>query len=839
MNHSEESIFNAAIEMPADQRDGFLDDACKGDQKLRERLAALVQAHEKPTQFLDLASSTDGDAPTTDAGIHAAAGSVIDHYKLLQKVGEGGFGVVYMAEQEQPLRRKVALKIIKPGMDTHAVIARFEAERQALAMMDHPNIARVLDGGTTDGRPYFVMELVRGVPITEYCDKNSLLTRQRLELFASVCKAVQHAHQKGIIHRDIKPSNVMVTLHDGQPVVKVIDFGVAKAIHQRLTERTMFTEYGQMIGTPQYMSPEQAEMSGLDVDTRSDIYSLGVLLFELLTGTTPLEARQLREAGYAEMQRMIREEEPPRPSHRLSTTDQDLTIIAKHRRVSPERLHREIKGDLDWIVMKALEKDRSRRYESALTMARDIERSLNDEPVEAGPPTLGYRMKKWSRRNRGKLAVAVATLLLVGILGIWGVSSWFAQRDQITRNSARLSNRLESAAVDVGRAINAPVDDEAAWIAARAGEQRVRDAMSHGPFTDDVRGRALDFLNRFDDAKADRDLAYRVENILISRATHDDLQSWEAMERQFSQLFLDYGIEFKTQSPEEIAESIRNHHSALRLADALELWIATKGQVSSYGGESATEKTMQPWADALYAADPDPLRTEIRKIVHERRPVTSDELESMITGVELQQVAPRTLSWLAIIFMMARDHERSNEIHEYALRYNPDDLMVNFDYALALGNQGRWDLAIRYFMRCTAIRPEVPGVWRSLGEALRENGELEASRKAIEYALELEPDHAATLVALAWTQLLEENYVAAEKTARSAESIIPQDAEAHALIGSALMGQNKPAEALPELEKCAELLGERRPKHLHIDQWIDDCRQMLEPSGQRLESSDD
>ncbi len=829
MNRSEEFIFAAAIELPADQRDRFLDDACAGDEQLRERVAALVQAHEQPTQFLDLPSGS-GDQENTDAGIQVSAGAVIDHYKLLQKIGEGGFGVVYMAEQEQPVRRKVALKIIKPGMDTRAVIARFEAERQALAMMEHPNIARVFDGGATGGRPYFVMELVRGVPITDYCDKNSLPTRQRLELFASVCNAVQHAHQKGIIHRDIKPSNVMVTLHDGQPVVKVIDFGVAKAIHQRLTERTMFTEYGQMIGTPQYMSPEQAEMSGLDVDTRSDIYSLGVLLYELLTGSTPLEARHLRTVGYAEMQRLIREEEPPRPSHRLSTTDQDLTVIAKHRRVSPERLHREIKGDLDWIVMKALEKDRSRRYESALTMARDVERSLNDEPVEAGPPTPGYRMKKWSRRNRGKLVAATVLLVMAGILGTWALSSWTARRVEITNNSNRLSNRLEAAGMDLGRAINAPVDDEAVWVAAAAGEQRVRDAMNQGPLLEEIHERAIDFLTRFHEAREDRNLAYRVENIIINRATHDDLQSWEAMERQFNQLFKDYGVDFATRSPEEIADTIRNHYSALRLADALELWIATKGQVSGYGGAPANEETMQPWADALYAADPDPLRTEIRKIIFERRPVTCDELESMITGVDLQQVEPRTLSWLAITFMMARDPERSNEIHEYALRYNPDDLMVNYDYALALGKQGRWDRAVRYLMRCTAVRPEVAGVWRTLGEALRENGELVESRKAIEYALELDPDHAPTLVALAWTQLLEENYAEAEAIARKAKSIIPQDAEAHALIGSALMGQGKPDEALPELEKCAELLGERRPEHLPIEQWIDDCRQMLESS---------
>lgn len=314
----EEAIFHLARKIPnSDDRAIYLDQICAGDRALRERVEALLDVHEKEQGFL---KSSPAPAPTVEQpSITEGPGQHIGRFKLLQIIGEGGFGVVYLAEQERPVRRRVALKIIKPGMDSQAVIARFEAERQALALMDHPNIARVLDGGVTDsGRPYFVMELVKGVPITEYCDKNVLSTRDRLPLFNTVCQAVQHAHQKGIVHRDLKPSNILVTLHDGQPVVKVIDFGVAKAINQQLTERTLFTAFGQMVGTPQYMSPEQAEMSGLDVDTRSDIYSLGVLLYELLTGTTPLKAERLRTAGYAEMQRIICEEEPPKPSTRLS-----------------------------------------------------------------------------------------------------------------------------------------------------------------------------------------------------------------------------------------------------------------------------------------------------------------------------------------------------------------------------------------------------------------------------------------------------------------------------------------------------------------------------------------
>jgi WD40 repeat protein len=339
-------------------------------------------------------------------------GAVIGPYKLLQQIGEGGMGIVFMAEQTDPVRRKVALKVIKPGMDSRQVIARFEAERQALAMMDHANIARVLDAGATESdRPYFVMELVHGVPITKYCDDKHLTPRQRLELFVPVCQAIQHAHQKGVIHRDIKPSNVMVTLYDGRPVAKVIDFGVAKATEQRLTERTLFTQYGTLVGTFQYMSPEQAEMSALGVDTRSDIYSLGVVLYELLTGNTPLTHKQVTDAAYVEILRMIKEEEPPKPSTRLNDSGAALASISAQRQTEPARLAKLVRGELDWIVVKCLEKDRNRRYETASGLAADLQRYLNDEPVQACPPSAWYRFGKFARRNRRAVATAAAVAL--------------------------------------------------------------------------------------------------------------------------------------------------------------------------------------------------------------------------------------------------------------------------------------------------------------------------------------------------------------------------------------------------------------------------------------------
>ncbi|UCD75153.1 MAG: tetratricopeptide repeat protein [Phycisphaerales bacterium] len=411
IRHQAEELFQRVADLPPAQREQYLREHCPNDPSvLAEVRSLLAYLGAETIASLRIEDSTDRD--------FQLAGQRIGPYRLLELIGEGGFGSVYVAEQEQPFLRRVALKIIKLGMDTKQVIARFEAERQALAMMDHPNIARVFDAGaTTTGRPYFVMELVRGIPITEYCDRNNLPTEDRLKLFMQVCHAVQHAHQKGIIHRDIKPSNVMVTLHDVRPVPKIIDFGIAKATSRRLTEKTLYTEFRQFVGTPEYTSPEQAEMSGLDVDTRSDIYSLGVLLYELLTGTTPFDPDSLRRAGYGEIQRIIREEEPPTPSSRLSTLGRELAEIAHSRQAEPRALSRLIRGDLDWIVMKALEKDRTRRYETAEAMAADIQRHLDNQPVHAGPPSAANKLRKFVRRNRVSVVSGsfVAAALLIGL----------------------------------------------------------------------------------------------------------------------------------------------------------------------------------------------------------------------------------------------------------------------------------------------------------------------------------------------------------------------------------------------------------------------------------------
>src|SRR5215472_6289857 len=442
------SIFCEALVLVSDdERSVYLDRICDGDADLRGRVEALLQAHSASASFLEVPAGTAPKVTNSSAPVIEGAGTLIGPYKLLEPIGEGGMGVVYMAEQTHPVRRKVALKIIKPGMDTRQVVARFEAERQALALMDHPNIARVLDAGATDtGRPYFVMELVRGIPITKFCDQAHLPIPERLELFVSVCRAVQHAHQKGIIHRDLKPGNVLVTVNDDVPVPKVIDFGIAKATGGRLTDQTLFTAFEQFLGTPDYMSPEQAAMTSLDIDTRSDIYSLGVLLYELLTGKTPFDTKALLASGLDELRRAIREKEPVRPSTRVSTMlDAERTTTAKHRQTQAPKLITLLRGDLDWIVMKCLEKDRKRRYETANGLARDIQRHLNCEPVVARPPSKLYEFQRTVRRHKVGFAAGAAVIVVLA-LGVV-VSTWEArQAKQAEKEQVRLRRRAEEVA---------------------------------------------------------------------------------------------------------------------------------------------------------------------------------------------------------------------------------------------------------------------------------------------------------------------------------------------------------------------------------------------------------
>ena len=510
----EELLFGLALTKSASQRVEFLDRECGEDRALRTRLEALLAAHEQTEGvFAEPAPAARGTMKIEFTDVpDETVGQKIGRYKILEKIGEGGCGVVYVAEQTEPVRRRVALKVIKLGMDTKQVVARFEAERQALAMMDHPNIAKVLDAGATEtGRPYFIMELVRGIRITDYCDKNNLSTNERLELFIKICQAIQHAHQKGIIHRDIKPSNILVTLHDGVPVPKVIDFGIAKATtDQRLTDKTIYTQLQQFVGTPAYMSPEQAEMSGLDIDTRSDIYSLGVLLYELLTGKTPFDANELMSQGIDAMRKTIREQDPLRPSTKLATLKgEELTTTARRRSVDRSKLLHQLQGDLDWIAMKCLEKDRTRRYETANGLAVDLKRHLNNETVAARPPSKLYEFQRTVRRHKVGFAAtaAVIVVLAAGIV----MTAWQAMRATHAKQEAVAAQASEKvqrqqAVANEQQAVAAEKAEAAEELAARQRAYASDMNLAMQALNGSNLGRALDLLNRQRPLPGQRDL---------------------------------------------------------------------------------------------------------------------------------------------------------------------------------------------------------------------------------------------------------------------------------------------------------------------------------------------
>src|SRR5262245_14368360 len=520
-----EAIFFAALEKPtAEDRVAYLDEACGGDPDLRRRVERLLAAHpevgsclEPPSHLTRIVARPPESgpcAPVIEAGVVLAG-----RYKLLETIGEGGMGTVWMAQQQEPVKRLVAVKLIKAGMDSAQVVARFEAERQALALMDHPNIARVFDGGTTEqGRPYFVMELVKGVPITTFCDEQRLGLRDRLGLFADVCMAVQHAHQKGVIHRDLKPSNVLVTLHDGRPVVKVIDFGIAKAIGDPLTEKTLYTGFQQMVGTPLYMSPEQAGQSGLDIDTRTDVYALGVLLYELLTGTTPFDQERLRTVGFDELRRIIREEEPPRPSTRISTLGQAAATVSDNRKSDPRRLSQRCRGELDWIVRKALERDRNRRYESASAFAADVQRYLADEPVQACPPSAWYRFRKFARRNRAALVTAaVVALAALAVLAgaLWHNAQLAAKVREVEEQQRQAQREAERADANFNRTLEA-VDK----FLSQLGHERLAQVPGMEQVRREVLEEALRFFEGFLREKGDEPAVRREAGRAYFRVGH-------------------------------------------------------------------------------------------------------------------------------------------------------------------------------------------------------------------------------------------------------------------------------------------------------------------------------
>jgi len=805
-----EAIFFAALEKgSAQERAAYLDEACAGDSDLRHRVEKMLAAQAHAGSFLESPPSgvASGASRTIDEPrITEGPGTVIGPYKLLEQIGEGGFGVVFMAEQHQPVRRKVALKILKPGMDTRQVVARFEAERQALAIMDHPNIAKVLDGGATaSGRPYFVMDLVKGVPITEHCDQNHLTPRERLKLFGSVCHAVQHAHHKGIIHRDLKPSNVLVTMHDTTPLVKVIDFGVAKALGQTLTDKTLFTGFAQMIGTPMYMSPEQAGQSGLDIDMRSDIYSLGVLLYELLTGTTPFDKERLREATYDEIRRIIREEEPPRPSTRVSTLAQAATTAADPRRADPKRLSRELRGELDWIVMKALEKDRSRRYETANGFAMDVQRYLADEPVQACPPSAVYRVRKFARRNQVPLTIAGLVLLILVTLA--GSIGWFAG-DRAAR----------WAAVDrqVGLALEEATQlmQQANWPAARAWLERAEGLVAGGGSRDEVRRRVSALRN-------DLDLIQRLEEVRLEMAAVlDGGMSYAEMDARYAQVFRDYGIDLDELGVDEAAERIRQSAVCSELTAMIDDWAMVRRRAR--GPDEANWKKLLAVA---HAADRNELRGHVRTALeHSDREISRE----LATSAELATLPSPTIVLLADALSASGQTDEAVSVLRTASRTRRGDFWINYELAVHMHNAQppRFEEMVQFSRVTLALRPQSAAAASLFADALRHNGAVNEAIAEFREAIRLKPDYAEAHnklgIALCDNGQLDEGVVEHQTAIR----LKPDYADAHINLGNALRDKGQLDEAIAEFQTGIRLQPDDALAHYNLGNALRDKGQL-------------
>jgi tetratricopeptide (TPR) repeat protein/serine/threonine protein kinase len=815
----EKDVFLAALALPdGEGREAYLQAACAGHPALLGHVRGLLSAYQGPQGPLDRGPAVLGI--TADAAPPEGPSSVLGPYKLVEPIGEGGMGTVWMAQQQEPVKRLVAVKLIKSGMDNRQVVARFEAERQALALMDHPHIARVLDGGTTEsGRPFFVMDLVKGVPITKYCDEHRLTPRQRLELFLPVCQAVQHAHQKGVIHRDLKPSNVLVALYDGKPVPKVIDFGVAKAAGQQLTEKTLVTGFGNIVGTLEYMSPEQAESNQLDVDTRSDIYSLGVLLYELLAGSPPFTRKDLTQGGVLDMLRVIREQEPTRPSTKLSTAE-GLPTLAANRATEPAKLARLVRGELDWIVMKALEKDRNRRYETANGFAADVQHYLADEPVLACPPSVGYRLRKFARRNKAALAMVSLVFFFIVLLG--GVVGW-AMRDRGAREQEIALDRAKKLALteegvrqalDRGTRSRAELHDilkrpggvqellnqPARWelfLKTAQGElaQARRLALRAEGDLDADLTLAMDRLDQqLTNDQADYDLALSLERFRQDQAILGNNQLFDNRNAivEYQKRFARFGV----LGDDPAAAAARLAFSPIReqLVAALDQWAVAAFNVRDYGLAErlltmARQAAADPaWGDRVRQVSVWDDREALEKLAAQAPIAGSSPPLLLIVGLRLSFFR----SPLAIPCLRRAQAE------------HPTDFWLNFELALALQPTNPAE-AVGFYRAALAIRPGTAAVYNNLGVAFSDQKKLDEAIPCYHKAIELDPTYASPHCNLGSVLLDLKQFDEAIDAYRKAIELDPRYSVAHCNLGNALLDLKQFDQAINAYHKAIEI----------------------------------
>jgi serine/threonine protein kinase/tetratricopeptide (TPR) repeat protein len=805
-------IFLAAVEKPDPaERDAYLREACGQNEELRRQVDALLGKHAQAGSFLE--SPAPSPVLTVDeppAG--EAPGSVIGSYKLIEQIGEGGMGTVWMAQQTEPVKRLVALKLIKAGMDSKQVIARFEAERQALALMDHANIARVLDGGTTGAsRPYFVMDLVKGVPITRYCDEHRLTPRQRLELFVPVCQAIQHAHQKGIIHRDLKPSNVLVALYDGRPVPKVIDFGVAKAAGQALTEKTLVTGFGAIVGTLEYMSPEQAEVNQLDIDTRSDIYSLGVLLYELLAGSPPFTRKALEKAGMLEMLRVIREQEPTRPSAKLSTAE-GLPTLAANRGTDPAKLTRLLRGELDWIVMKALEKDRNRRYETANGFAMDVQRYLADEPVLACPPSGWYRFSKFARRNRSAMLVIAGVLALMVVAGA-GIWSWQYQ-EGLRRAERDFHTELTRRSVTSSLEQLAELHSRALW-------QQAEVVLDQADKQLGLDGNA-ELRERLAQARRNTAILKRLDEIRLGRLVVSEGKIiFAGSSAAYSKAFLENGFDVLHGDCGELAAKL--NASAVRdyLLAALDDWAVAEGSweettqilavTAAATGQAWRSQITAHWKDeirlaAVFDAIPENERTPaiIVAVAYRLTQLGQNGMQRMESG--LRQYPGNF--WLHVAFGMLQSKERADVAigaYRAALAIRPRTAPVRINLGNVLFEKNDYDGAIAEYKEAIRLDPKSAQPHNNLGNALHNKKEYDAAIAEYKEAIRLDPKYAVPHNNLGNALHNKKEYDAALAEFKEAIRLDPKWAVPHNGLGNFLHDKKKYDAAIAEYKEAIRL----------------------------------